>query len=186
MRSVAVGTAPHGPLGVLIASRLSTVGLALLAGAAVAGRAAAQDTTRSSAASPSPAASTPARGVWGAAPPSLPPGAEMMVIIGDPAAAGPLAIALRMPDGYTLLPITFGHDARVTVMEGRFVLSRGPRTDGKGTTLTPFSDVQTLTADEIVSGRARGRTVLQVESVGPFAPRSAAANAPTRATGERP
>jgi hypothetical protein len=48
---------------------------------------------------------TPAQVKWGPAPPSLPPGAEMAVLYGDPSQAGALyAIRIKAPDGFKVPP----------------------------------------------------------------------------------
>ena len=41
---------------------------------------------------------------WGAAPASVPPGAQGAVLQGDPAKAGPFTLRLKLPDGYRIPP----------------------------------------------------------------------------------
>jgi hypothetical protein len=41
---------------------------------------------------------------WGAAPPSLPKGAKLVVLFGDPGKAGPFVIRLKSPAGYKIPP----------------------------------------------------------------------------------
>src|SRR5947209_4088124 len=42
----------------------------------------------------------PATVKWGPAPPSLPPGAQMAVLVGDPSKPGPYVARAKFPDGY--------------------------------------------------------------------------------------
>jgi hypothetical protein len=44
----------------------------------------------------------PDQATWGPAPAVLPPGAKLAVLEGDPTAAGPYTMRLRMPDHYRL------------------------------------------------------------------------------------
>jgi NAD(P)-dependent dehydrogenase (short-subunit alcohol dehydrogenase family) len=54
---------------------------------------------------------------WGQVPPSLPKGAQLAVIQGDPSAAGELVtLRLKMPKGYTLPPHFHPTDEAVTVL----------------------------------------------------------------------
>jgi len=48
---------------------------------------------------------TPDQITWGPAPPSLPPGAQLAVLEGDPSKAGvPFTMRVKLPDGYRVPP----------------------------------------------------------------------------------
>jgi hypothetical protein len=56
---------------------------------------------------------------WGAAPPGLPPGAQLAVLSGDPGKAGMFTIRLKFPAGYQVMPHWHPSDEMVTVIEGQ-------------------------------------------------------------------
>jgi quercetin dioxygenase-like cupin family protein len=73
---------------------------------------------------------------WGAAPPVLPKGAMMAVMAGDPSAAGPVAVRLKMPAGYKIPAHWHPTDEQVTVLSGTVALGMGDKLDEtKGQTL---------------------------------------------------
>src|SRR5918993_61532 len=62
---------------------------------------------------------TPDQVKWGPGPPSLPPGAQLAVLEGDPSKAGsPFAIRAKFPDGYKVPPHWHPTDERVLVLAG--------------------------------------------------------------------
>ncbi|HEX8069133.1 MAG TPA: cupin domain-containing protein [Pyrinomonadaceae bacterium] len=113
---------------------------------------------------------TPEQVRWGPAPPSLPPGAELAVLDGDPSKAGvPFTIRGRFPDGYKVPPHWHPTDEHVVVLEGALLMGLGEKLDE-------------AVAHELVAGSyarmpkgvrhfavAKGPTVIQVSGIGPFA-----------------
>src|SRR6185503_5637033 len=72
---------------------------------------------------------------WGPAPPSLPPGAQMGVLDGDPSVAGkPFVIRAKFPDGYRVSPHWHPTDENVAVLSGTFMVGVGDAFDEKGMT----------------------------------------------------
>jgi quercetin dioxygenase-like cupin family protein len=63
---------------------------------------------------------------WGAAPPSLPAGAESAVLYGDPAKEGLFALRIKAPKGYRIAPHTHPTPEVITVISGKFSLGMGP------------------------------------------------------------
>ena len=53
---------------------------------------------------------------WGPAPASLPPGAQLAVVTGDPGKDGPYVIRARLPAGYKIPPHTHPTAENVTVL----------------------------------------------------------------------
>jgi hypothetical protein len=54
---------------------------------------------------------------WGPAPPSLPPGAQAAVLLGNPGEGGPFVLRLKFPNGYVVPPDWDGmspNDGQVT------------------------------------------------------------------------
>ena len=68
---------------------------------------------------------------WMDAPPFLPKGAKLAVLVGDPSKPEPFTIRLQMPDGYKIAPHTHPTDEHVTVMSGVFRAAMGPKWDDK-------------------------------------------------------
>ena len=66
---------------------------------------------------------------WGPGPPSLPRGAKLAVISGNPSQPGPFAIQLRFPAGYAVPPHSHPSDEHVTVVEGVLSLGMGTVAD---------------------------------------------------------
>src|ERR1041384_8807998 len=62
---------------------------------------------------------------WRDAPPSLPAGAKMAVLDGDPGKAGSFTIRLKMPAGYKIPAHTHPTAERVTGISGTGRLGRG-------------------------------------------------------------
>jgi ChrR-like protein with cupin domain len=65
---------------------------------------------------------------WQPAGPSLPAGAQLAVLDGDPAkAAAMYAVALKMPSGYKIPPHFHPMDAGVVVVKGTFMMGLGEK-----------------------------------------------------------
>src|SRR5688572_26592641 len=73
---------------------------------------------------------TPTDLKWGDGPPSLPKGAKMAVIEGDPKVANALfTIRLKLPANYKVMPHTHPADEHVTVISGTFMMGMGEKFD---------------------------------------------------------
>jgi quercetin dioxygenase-like cupin family protein len=68
---------------------------------------------------------------WGAAPASLPPGAQIAVLTGDPGKDGPYVVRVRLPAGYKIAPHTHPTAENVTVLSGTFHIAMGEKFDPK-------------------------------------------------------
>src|SRR5206468_11791355 len=72
---------------------------------------------------------------WGPAPASLPAGAQMAVLDGDPGKAGmPFVIRGKFPDGYRIPPHWHPTDENVAVMSGTFLVGVGDTFNEKSMT----------------------------------------------------
>src|SRR5437667_4908482 len=71
----------------------------------------------------------PAEIVWKDGPPSLPPGAKIAVLEGDPAKPGPFVMRAKLPDGYRIPPHTHPKPERLTVISGTFHIGMGDTFD---------------------------------------------------------
>ena len=63
---------------------------------------------------------------WGPAPPSLPRGAQVAVLSGNPEREGMFTIRLRFPPGYRVMPHRHPTEELVTVIQGQVSLGMGP------------------------------------------------------------
>jgi quercetin dioxygenase-like cupin family protein len=64
---------------------------------------------------------------WGAAPASLPPGAQASALLGHPAKEGPFVLRLKFPAGFVIPPHRHSKDEFVTVISGRFAIGAGEK-----------------------------------------------------------
>lgn len=105
---------------------------------------------------------------WGDPPPSVPPGARLAVIAGDPGKAEMFTIRLQFPNGYRIAPHWHPTDEHVTVLSGTFAAGMGETWDDKALTNLPAGSYAVLSATMPHYGTARGATVVQVQGMGPF------------------
>ena len=105
---------------------------------------------------------------WGPAPPSLPAGAEVAVLYGDPAKEGLFAMRLKAPDGYRIPPHTHpGHEV-VTVISGTFRLGMGDQADDAKAQALQAGSFFALSPGMAHYARFEGQTVVQVTTNGPW------------------
>jgi quercetin dioxygenase-like cupin family protein len=106
---------------------------------------------------------------WGPAPAVFPAGAKMAVVSGDPMAPGAFTIQLSMPDGYRIMPHTHPTDERVTVKKGTLLVGMGNAFDvGKANAMATAASGN-VPANMAHFVQAKGATVVEVSSTGPFA-----------------
>jgi quercetin dioxygenase-like cupin family protein len=105
---------------------------------------------------------------WVDAPPSLPSGAKMAVLEGDPTKPGPFTIRLQAPDGYKIPAHTHPTDERVTVISGTFHLGMADKFDEAAGHEMVAGSFALMPAGMKHFAWATGETVVQVHSTGPF------------------
>ncbi len=110
----------------------------------------------------------PGKIAWAPAPASLPRGAQLAVVEGDPSKAGAFTMRLRMPDGYRIPPHFHPVVEHVTVLQGTFRVGMGDSFDA-----ATLGDLPTGTFAALSSGvrhfaQAKGETVIQLHGVGPW------------------
>ena len=104
---------------------------------------------------------------WGPAPPSLPPGAEAAVLLGDPGKDGPFVLRLKFPAGYTIPPHRHSKAEHVTVIAGGFAMGSGEAVD-RGARPRPAGSFVAIPAGTPHYAFVVGETVVQINGVGPF------------------
>ena len=104
---------------------------------------------------------------WGAAPPSLPPGAQAAVLLGSPAKEGPFVLRLKFPAGLVIPPHRHSKDEFVTVISGRVLITSGEKVDRSMKGLPQASFVH-LPAGMPHYAWAQVESVVQINGTGPF------------------
>ena len=105
---------------------------------------------------------------WGDAPPSLPKGAKLAVLSGDPGKAGPFVMRLQVPANYKIAPHWHTNDEDLTVISGTFYLAEGDKMNTKGAHAIKAGGYHHLPAKTHHFAYSQGPTVVQVNGMGPF------------------
>ncbi len=105
---------------------------------------------------------------WGPAPPSIPAGAELAVLQGDPAKPELFTVRLRMPSGYKIMPHFHPTDESLTVIDGTFMVGMGDAFNRKMAMALKTGAFLTAAANQHHYAWARGATIVQVHGMGPF------------------
>ncbi|SRR5713101_5074187 len=105
---------------------------------------------------------------WADAPPSLPRGAKIAVLEGDPTKDGPFVFRAKLPDGYRIPPHTHPRVERITVISGTFNVGMGDRFDQTKTQAMPAGTYGFWPAGMKHFVWAKGETVIQFHGTGPW------------------
>jgi quercetin dioxygenase-like cupin family protein len=105
---------------------------------------------------------------WQQGPPSLPKGAMIAVLEGDPNKEGPFVFRVKVPDGYRVPPHTHPKTERVTVISGTFNIGMGDKFDQKVTRIMDAGAYGYWPAGMKHFVWAKGETVLQFHGTGPW------------------
>lgn len=117
---------------------------------------------------------SPDRITWKPGPASLPAGAHMAVLEGDPTKDGPFVFRLKLPDGYTIAPHQHPRAERVTVIQGTFNIAEGDvidKTSGKAKAMPAGSFgywPARMHHYAWVTGGGGGETIAQFHGYGPW------------------
>jgi quercetin dioxygenase-like cupin family protein len=105
---------------------------------------------------------------WSPGPPSLPPGAKVSVVQGDPTVPGMFTMRVKIPAGYKVRPHSHPADENVTVLSGDFHMAVGDTWDvSKGHTLTAGGFSSMPHGMHHYAWTSKG-CVFQVHGMGPF------------------
>ncbi len=105
---------------------------------------------------------------WVDGPASLPPGAKLAVLEGDPAKDVFFTMRVKVPDGYRIPPHTHPKVEHVTVISGTFHLGMGETFDDTKTTAMPAGTFGHWPAGMKHFAWARGETIVQLHGIGPW------------------
>jgi quercetin dioxygenase-like cupin family protein len=103
---------------------------------------------------------------WSPGPPSIPAGAQAVVMYGDPGKDGLFALRLKLPKGYAFAPHTRPKPEIVTVISGTFRLGMGEGADP--TKALAAGSFFALQPGMVHFAFADEDTVIQLDSMGPW------------------
>src|SRR5262245_13939749 len=103
----------------------------------------------------------PAAIKWAAAPPGLPSGAQIGVLVGDPTKPAPYVFRVKMPDGYKVPPHWHPGDENVTVLQGTLLIGKGEKFDPSALEEVPAGGYMRMPKTMRHFAQARGETVIQ-------------------------
>ena len=105
---------------------------------------------------------------WGDAPPSLPAGAKIAVLDGDPGKSGMFTIRLQMPAGFKIPAHTHPTAEHVTVISGTLNLGMGPKFDDATAKAMTAGAYAVMPAGMQHFAGSKEGCIVQVHAMGPF------------------
>jgi quercetin dioxygenase-like cupin family protein len=105
---------------------------------------------------------------WGPPPPFVPPGAQFVVIEGDPTGpSGNYTVRLKMPDGYRIPPHWHPLRENVTVISGTFKVGMGDTFNKEKMGTFPAGSFAFLDPEMHHYAMASGEVVVQIHGTAP-------------------
>jgi Domain of unknown function (DUF4437) len=111
---------------------------------------------------------TPAEIAWKDGPASLPKGAKVAVLEGNPAEPGLFTIRLKFPDGYRIAPHWHPAVERVSVIEGTFQFGMGETFDQSKAKALPAGSFVFMAPKMAHYAWVEGETIVQLTGEGPW------------------
>lgn len=105
---------------------------------------------------------------WRDGPPSLPKGAQIAALEGDPSKEGPFVFRVKAPDGYRIPVHTHPKTERVTVISGTFNIGMGDKFDQAATEPMPAGTYGFWEAGMKHFVWVKGETIVQFHGQGPW------------------
>jgi quercetin dioxygenase-like cupin family protein len=105
---------------------------------------------------------------WGDGPPSLPAGAKIAVLEGDPKKEGLFTIRLQMPAGFKIPAHTHPTAEHVTVISGTLNLGMGPKFDDATAKAMTAGAYAVMPAGMQHFAGSKEGCIVQVHAMGPF------------------
>lgn len=105
---------------------------------------------------------------WKDAPASLPKGAKIAVLEGDPSKEGPFVFRVKVPDGYKVPVHTHPKTERVTVISGTLNVGMGDEFEAKATSAMPAGTYGYWEAGMKHFDWVKGETIVQFHGMGPW------------------
>ncbi len=105
---------------------------------------------------------------WGDAPPSMPKGAKVAVLSGDPSKPGPFTLRIRTPAGYKIAPHTHTQSENLTVLSGTLYLGMGEKVEMAKAHALSAGGFHFLPGKTVHYAFSKVPTVVQVHGEGPL------------------
>ncbi|HEU5260754.1 MAG TPA: cupin domain-containing protein [Gemmatimonadales bacterium] len=106
---------------------------------------------------------------WAPGPPSLPPGAEFVILEGNPAEAVPLTLRLKFPPNYRVPPHWHSVIEHVTVLSGTLHIGMSERAGHEGATVLSAGSFAAMPAKMVHHAwTGSDGVVFQLHSIGPW------------------
>ena len=105
---------------------------------------------------------------WGPAPSFLPKGAQLAVLSGNPMAAGPFVIRLKMPANYTVPAHWHTTDELLTIISGNFYGGMGDKVNKSKAMVVRPGGFVAMPAKMHHFAFSKGPCVVQINAMGPF------------------
>ena len=105
---------------------------------------------------------------WSAAPPGLPPGSTMAVLVGDPGKPGMFTLRAKLPAGYKVPPHWHTFAENITVLSGALYIGASDSLDKSNATRLPVGGYAMLPGKMHHFALCDEDTVIQVHGMGPF------------------
>lgn len=99
---------------------------------------------------------------------SLPPGAMVALLEGDPSQPGFFTMRIKMPDGFRVPPHSHSQQERVTVLSGTLNLGHGDDFDPKATRALGPGTYSSMPPGMTHFAWMTGEVVLQLSTMGPW------------------
>jgi quercetin dioxygenase-like cupin family protein len=106
---------------------------------------------------------------WGPGPPSLPAGAELAVLSGDPSKAGSFTMRVKFPAGFKVPPHWHPTDENVVVISGTMLLGEGDKFDEAAAHELPAGSFMVMPKQMRHFAMAKEESIVQIYGTGPFA-----------------
>ena len=105
---------------------------------------------------------------WVDGPPSLPKGAKVAILEGDPGKAGPFTIRLQFPPKYKIPPHWHPAIEHVTVISGDFMMGSGEKWDDAALKKMPAGAFTVMPVKYAHFAIAKKKVVVQLHGIGPW------------------
>ena len=106
--------------------------------------------------------------IWVDAPPSLPPGAKVAVIEGDPKATGLFTMRIKLPADYMIMPHSHPADEHITVIEGSFYMGVGEKFDKDVAKKIPEGGFAVMLTGTRHFAFSKKECIIQLHGMGPW------------------
>ena len=111
---------------------------------------------------------TPTEMKWEAAPPSLPAGAQVAYLEGDPTREGPFTMRLKFPDKYVVPPHSHPNIEHATIIAGTLHMGMGDRYDPAKTRPLTTGSFSYMPPGMTHFAYCTGETIVQLHAEGPW------------------